>query len=237
MIAIWKRELRAYFLTPLGYVIIAVMYFFTAYYFFTYNLYGNTTDTATLFSMLFSVALFLAPPLTMRLLSEERRVGTEQTLLTAPVSRLGIVLGKYAAALLLYLLAISGTLVMALVLQYYAQPDWPVVLGNFIGLFLLGASLIAVCLFVSAFTESQVMAAVGGFGVSLFLILVDALYYVVQSRTLRVLFSRLSFNGRYQNFTAGVVDVSDLCFFISIAGLFLAFTVVVLERRRWVGGP
>lgn len=234
MRAMLKRELRAYFLTPLGYVIIAVMYFFTAYYFFTYNLYGNTTDTSTLFSMLFSVVMFLVPVLTMRLLSEERRARTEQTLLTAPVSRLGIVLSKYAAALLIYLAAISGTLVMALVLQHYAQPDWPMVLGNFIGLFLLGASLIAICLFVSAFTESQVMAAVGGFGVSLFLTLADALAYVVRNPALRALFSWLSFNDRYESFTMGILELSSVCFFLSVTGLFLALTVVALERRRWL---
>lgn len=234
MKAIIKRELRAYFFTPLGYVIIGAMYFFTGYYFFTYNLYGNTTDTSTLFSMLFSVVLFLAPVLTMRLLSEERRARTEQTLLTAPVSRLGVVAGKYIAALAVYLLAISGTLLMALVLQFYARPDWPVVFGNFIGLFLLGAALIAICLFISALTESQVIAAVGGFGVSLFLILVDALYYVVQNRALRFLFYQLSFNDRYESFTVGILDLSSVCFFVSIAALFLALTVVALERRRWV---
>ena len=234
MRTILARELRAYFLSPLGYVIVAVMYFFTAYYFFTYNLFANTADTSTLFSMLFSVAVFLVPILTMRLLSEERRAKTEQTLLTAPMSRLAIVLGKYAAALALYLLAISGTLLMVLVLEYFSQPSWPVVVGNFLGLTLLGASLIAVCLFVSAFTESQVMAAVGGFGVCLFLILADALQHVVWNRTLRALFSWFSFNGRYRNFTIGVVDIADLCFFISFAGLFFALTVAALERRRWV---
>lgn len=228
-----RRELRAYFLTPLGYVIIAVMYFFTAYYFFTYNVYGNTTDTSTLFAMLFSVAMFLVPVLTMRLLSEERRAKTEQTLLTAPISRLGIVLSKYAAALLIYLLAISGTLVMAAVLEVYSQPDWPMVIGNFIGLFLLGAALIAICLLISAFTESQVMAAVGGFGVSLFLTLMDALTYVVQSPLLRVFFVQISFNDRYHGFTLGIVDAASVCFFLSVSGLFLALTVVALERRRW----
>ncbi len=234
MRAIFTRELKAYFFTPLGYVVIAVMYFFTAYYFFTYNLYGNTTDTTTLFSMLFSVAMFLVPPLTMRLISEEKRSKTEQTLLTSPVSRVGIVLSKYWAAVIVYLLAISGTLLMALVIQHYSQPDWPVVIGNFIGLFLLGGTLIAICLFISAFTESQVMAAVGGFGVCLFLMMVDALYYVVQNPLLRALFSQLSFNDRYQGFTLGLIDAYSVCFFISIAGLFLALTVLTLERRRWV---
>jgi ABC-2 type transport system permease protein len=187
-----------------------------------------------MFTMLFSIAMFLIPALTMRLLSEERRTNTELTLLTAPVSRLGIVLSKYMAALLVYLLAISGTLLMALVLRFYSQPDWPVIIGSFIGLFLLGASLMAICLFVSAFTESQVIAVVGGFGASLFLVLLDALYYVVRNRALRAVLTQLSFNGRYRGFTMGIISASDLCFFISAAALFVALTAVAYERRRWV---
>jgi ABC-2 type transport system permease protein len=143
-------------------------------------------------------------------------------------------LGKYIAALLVYLLAISGTLFMALVLRFYSKPDWPVIIGNFIGLFLLGASLIAICLFVSAFTESQVIAVVGGFGVSLFLILLDALNYIVQNRALRVLLTQFSFNGRYRGFTMGIINAADLCFFVSVAALFVALTAVAFERRRWV---
>lgn len=233
MIAILKREIRAYFLTPLGYVLIGAMYFFTGYYFFTYNIFGNTTDTSTLFSMLFPIALFLVPILTMRLLSEEKRSKTEQTLFTSPLSRLSIVLGKYIAAVCVYLLCISGTLVMTFILQIYSQPDWAVALGNFTGLLLLGMALIAICLFISSLTESQVIAAIAGFGISLFLVLVDALYYVVSSKGLRMLFSYMSFNDRYQGFTIGVIDFSNVVFFVSIAALFLSLTVVVLERRRW----
>ena len=115
MRAILKREFRAYFLTPLGYVLIAAMAFFTNYYFFTYNLYGATTDFSTLFSMLFPVVLFLVPVLTMRLLSEDKRLKTDQLLLTAPVSRISIVLGKYFAALFVYLIAISFSMIDALI--------------------------------------------------------------------------------------------------------------------------
>jgi len=233
MKAIIKREFLAYFRAPLGYVFICAMYFFTGYYFFTYNIYGNTTDTSGLFAMLFPVVLFLVPILTMRLLSEERRSRTDQTLLTSPVSRLRIVAAKYLSAICVYLLAISGTLVMALVLQIYSQPDWPVVIGNFIGLFLLGASLISVCLLISSLTENQVIAAVGGFGVSLFLILLDALQYVVSNQALRAMLRHMSFNGRYRGFTVGVIGLADVCFFISIAACFLSLTVIVLERRRW----
>jgi len=233
MIAILKREFLAYFRAPLGYVFICAMYFFTGYYFFTFNIFNNTTDTTTLFSMLFPVVLFLVPILTMRLLSEERRTKTDQTLLTSPVSRFGIVCSKYLAALCVYALAISGTLLMALVLQVYSQPDWSVVIGNFIGLFLLGAALIAVCLFISSLTENQVIAAVGGFGASLFLILLDAMQHVVANRALRMLFNHMSFNGRYRGFTIGVIAFMDVVFFLSIAACFLCLTVIVLERRRW----
>lgn len=233
MTAVLKREFMAYFRTPLGYVIIAAMYLFTGYYFFTYNIYGNTTETTGMFSMLFSVVLFLVPVLTMRLLSEERRMRTDQTLLTAPVSRLKIVLAKYLAALGVYIAAISGTLLMALVLNTYSYPDWPVVFGNFLGLLLLGAALIAICLLISSLTENQVVAAVGGFAVSLLLILLDSMHYVVANPAARILLRHMSFNGRYRGFTYGIISIADVCFFVSIAAFFLCMTVVVLERRRY----
>lgn len=233
MRAVFKREVRAYFQSPLGYVFIAVMYFFTAYYFFTYNLYSNTTDMSTLFDQLFSVVLFLVPILTMRLMSEDKRARTDQLLLTAPVSRIGIVLGKYLSALCVYLVAISASLLMAVVLSFYGEPDWPVIIGNLVGLVLLGTSLIAVCMFLSSLTESQVIAAVSGFAVSLLLVLMDAMIYVVSGALVQKIFSYMSFNGRYNGFTIGIIDFSNVLFFVSIAALFVLLTAAVLEKRRW----
>ena len=233
MAAILKREFLAYFRTPLGYVFIGAMYLFTGFFFFTFNIFGNTTNTSDLFATLFSVVLFLVPVLTMRLLSEERRARTDQTLLTSPVSRLCIVASKYFAALCVYTIAISGTLMTAAILQIYSQPDWPVVAGNFLGLFLLGATLIAICLFISSITENQVIAAVGGFGTSLLLVLLDALQFVVAGSVLRQVFRHMSFNSRYRGFTIGVISLPDAVFFISIAACFVLLTVCVMERRRW----
>lgn len=233
MRAVFRREFRAYFQSPLGYVFIAVMYFFTAYYFFTFNLYQNTTDLSNLFNQLFSVVLFLAPILTMRLMSEEKRSRTDQLLLTAPVSRAGIVMGKYLSALCVYLVAISATVLISLVMSAYAAPDWPVIIGNIVGLALLGVSLIAICLFLSSITESQVIAAVCGFAASLFLILVDALVNVVSGSLFKTIFSYMSFNTRYNGFTIGIIDFSNVLFFVSIAALFLLLTTSVLERRSW----
>ena len=233
MRAVCKREFRAYFQSPLGYVFIAVLYFFTAYYFFTFNLYRNSTDMSSVFSELFSVSLFLVPILTMRLMSEDKRSRTDQLLLTAPVSRIGIVLGKYVSALCVYLIGISATALMTLVLCCFGQPDLPVISGNILGLALLGVSLIAICMFLSSLTESQVIAAVCGFAASLFLILLDALIYVVSNGFVKRMLTYMSFSNRYKGFTIGLIDASNVLFFISIAVLFILLTSAVSEKRRW----
>jgi len=233
MRAIYKRELRAYFQSPLGYLLVAAMYFFSGYYFFTYNLYGATTNMGTLFELLFPVVLFLVPVLTMRLLSEDKRLKTDQLLLTAPVSRLDIVLAKHLAAAVVFVLAISATLIQAVALSFFAAPDWPALAGNFTGLLLLGLTLIAVCLFLSSLTESQVIAAVSGFVVSLFLMLADALAPVVKSSALQTLLRGLSFRGRYRPFSQGVFELPNVIFFLSVSALFFFLTVAVLDRENW----
>ena len=230
MLAVLKREFRAYFQSPLGYVFFSAMFFFSGYYFFTYNLYGNTTNMGKLFELLFPVVLFLVPVLTMRLMSEDKRSGTDQLLLTAPISRTGIVLGKYGAAASV---AISATLVQAAVMSFFAAPDLPVIVGNFVGLLLLGTTLIAICMFLSALTESQFIAAVLGFVVSIFVMLVDALALVVNSRFLQALFRNLSFNDRYTSFTLGILELPNVIFFLSISFLFVFLTVAVLDKERW----
>ena len=232
MRAVLRREFRAYFQTPLGYVVIAAMAFFTNYYFFTYNLYGMTTDFSRLFEMLFTVVMFLVPVLTMRLLSEDRRARTDQLLLTAPVTRLGIVMGKYLAALAVFAISISFTLLDALVASHWAAVEWPVVIGHFLGLFLLGAALISVCMFLSGLTESQVIAAVLGFVTSLFLLLMKALTYVAPNAFVKNLVRYMSFNDRYVPFTYGIVDLSNTLFFVSFAALFLFLSAQMLEKRR-----
>jgi ABC-2 type transport system permease protein len=233
MTAIFKRELRAYFRTPLGYVLVAAMYFFTGYYYYTYNLYNGTSNMTVLFTQLFSVVLFLVPVLTMRLMSEDKRSRTDQVLLTAPVRRSGIVVGKYLAAMAVYLIAISGTLLVTIVTEYYTSPDWPVIIGNFTGLLLLGTALVAVGMFLSSLTESQVIAAVISFAVSLVLMLVDAFSFVTTDTSLQKILTFMSFNNRYKPFTYGILDISNTLFFISFAALFLFLASAVLEKRRW----
>lgn len=233
MSAILDREIKAYFQSPLGYVFVGVMFLFTGYFFFAYNLYGNTTDMRGIFSTLFTVVLFLIPILTMRLMSEDKKLKTDQLLLTAPVSRAALVLGKYLAAVCVYLLSIMSTMVVAVVISRLAQPEWPVIFGHFIGLFLLGITLIAICLFLSSLTESQVIAAIGGFAVSFFLMLIDTLAPVISIKAVSRILESLSFQNRYTSFTLGILNAADVVFFLSIAAMFVCFTIGVLEKRRW----
>lgn len=233
MWAILKRESRAYYRTPQGFVIIAAMFFFTGYFFYTYNLTQNTTDMSKLFSDLFNVVLFVVPVLTMRLFSEEKRLKIDQQLLTSPVTRTGIVVGKYLAAVGVYFTAILSTMITALVMSLFSQPDWPVIIGNFAGLFLLGVTLIAICGFLSSLTESQVIAAVTSFVVSLFLFVIDNLAFSVKAGFFQDLLWNMSFNSRYHPFTLGVFEIQNAVFFLSVSAMFLCFTVAVLDRKRW----
>lgn len=234
MRSILKRELRAYFFSPLGYVFIGAMFLFSGYYFYSYNLSISTTDMGTLFSLMFPVIMFLVPVLTMRLLSEDKRLKIDQQLFTLPITKVGIVLGKYLAAVIIYVIAISSTLIQAVVMSFYGTVIWSEVIGNFTGVLLLGMALIAICLFVSSLTESQVVAAVLGFLISLFLMLSDAFVYIVKNDFLKTLFYSISIKNRYTPFTLGIFEFSGAVFFISFAVMFLCLTIAVLDRKRWI---
>ena len=233
MRAVFRRELRAFFLSPLGYVFVGAVFACSGYYFFVGNLQKGTTDMTNLFASLFTVVLFLVPVLTMRLMSEDRHLRTDQILFTVPISRNGIVLGKYLAALVVYTAAISGTLVDAVVMSTFATPAWSTILGNYIGLLLLGMALIAICMFLSSFTESQFIAAVSGVGVSVLLTLIEPLTLWITNPTVQFLCKAISFNRRYLPFAMGILELSNTIFFLSVTALFLGLTMAVLEKRRW----
>jgi ABC-2 type transport system permease protein len=233
MLAILNREFRACFWTPLGAVFIAAYYVFTGFFFFNYNLYGNSADLRALFETLFTVTLFLVPILTMRLMSEDRKLKTDVILLMAPVSAWDVVVGKYLAALAVYLIAVSGPLLCALIVQTTASVEWALVAGHFAGLFLLGGSLIAICLFISALTENQIIAAVGGFCFGFLMMLLDTISSIFAGGALAGLLKSMSFNTRYHPFTLGILRLDNCIFFAGAAFFFVFCTVQVFERRRW----
>ena len=232
MLAIMRRELAAYFRSPVGYIFLAVFYFFAGYFFFANNLFGMNANLGGVFSGLYTLLLFLIPILTMRLLSEERRNKTDQALLSAPVSLTGMVMGKYLAAVIVFAIGLSVTLVYALIIATITGPNWGHVLGNVLATLLLGMALIAIGLFISSLTENQVIAAVGGFGVGLFFLLIGAMRPVFTGTGGRVI-EAISFYERYYSFAIGIFRFADILFFFSVSAIFIFLTVRVFEKRRW----
>lgn len=233
MAAIIKRELSYYFRSANGYVFLGIFYLFSGFYFFSTSLYQNSSSLTYLFNCLFTIILFTVYLLTMRLLSEEKKQKTDQLLLTSPVSVFEITMGKYISALIMYLISISVTLVYAVVIAFFTMPDVPVIIGSFIGLFLFGAALIAIGLFLSSLTENQFVAAALGLAVSLFIIFTDMISTVIKYEFISNIFAYMSFSTHYGNFSIGMISLADVVFFLSVITLFLFLTVRALDKRRF----
>ncbi len=231
--AIYRREVGAFFTSSIAYVFLAVFFIFGGYFFSINTLAAGTTNMAGVFSNLFLVIIFLIPILTMRLFSEEKKQKTEQGLLTAPVSLWGIVLGKYFAAMTMYLIAISIVFVYALILSLFGTVAWMTLLSNFLALLLLGSAFSAVCVFISSLTENQVVSAVAGFVCLMLLYMIDVIASSINISWLQSLLYDLSFYSRYYEFTCGIFNLSSVLFYLSTAVLFNFFTVRVFEKRRW----
>ncbi len=233
--AVFRRELRSFFTNPIGYVVLAVMYCVSGYFFFYYNLSVNSADMTNVFVQLFTVIVMALPFLTMRLFSEEKRQKSDQALFTAPVGLTSIVLGKFLATLLLFLIGLSITLVFGVVLAFgKAVPDWTMIIGNYLGLALVGGFIITVGVFVSALTESQVIAAVATLALSLALLLVDLVNVLfVNFKWIAKATEFMSITSRYADFALGLIYYDNVFFFLSLQALFLFLTVRVLDKRRW----
>lgn len=230
-----QRELAAFFFSPIAYVVLAVFLVVTGIFFVNDNFVpgGESSLRITFGNYLPVILVFILPMLTMRLLSEEFRSGTIESLMTAPVSDADVVLGKFFGTLVFYLLMLGTTLLHVVLVAMYGTLDVGLVLASYLGLILLGGLYIAVGLFFSACTRNQVIAVICSFVLlAVFTFLAEYLARE-QEGTLRVVLQHLSIVSHFQDFARGLVDTNHLIFFLSTTGLFLFLTVKVLESRRW----
>ena len=232
MSAIFKREMRSYFTSPIGYIVV-ILYTLLYGFFFTRLYQNGMPDMSILFGYSFTLTLFLMPVLTMRLFSEERRQKTDQALFTAPVNLSAIVLGKFFAALCVFLLAQVTTLVFELIFAFNVSVDGIGYFCCLLGSTLTAAALIAVGIFISSLTESQIVAAIGGIGVSILLAIMDTLASTVSVKWLAAAIGWISFSGRFNTFCTGILDYANIAFFLSFTAIFLFLTVRIQEKRRW----
>ncbi|MGN0616594.1 ABC transporter permease subunit [Ruminococcus flavefaciens] len=238
MLAIYRREMGAFFTSGVAYVFLAVFWLVSGIFFYNEVIASGLADTSSMFSSMFYIVMFLIPVLTMKLLSEEKKNKTDQGLLTAPISLWDIVLGKYFAALTLFVIAESIIFVYAFIINYLGDVVWQTLLGNYFAMLFLGAAFIAVGLFISSLTENQMASAVVSLVAIFVIYLSESLVADMENGNLvkRVIFkavSSIAFYSRYIEFTKGVFSLPSVVFFISTAFLFNFFTVKVLEKRRW----
>ncbi|MCI5801660.1 MAG: ABC transporter permease [Oscillospiraceae bacterium] len=233
MLAVLRREFKSYFTSPIGYVFIAVAYVVAGVFFYLSNILSNSNDMSGVFSSFFLFTLLFVPLLTMRMWADERRLKTDQALLTAPVSLFALMMGKYLAAVLVYALAISISLVFALIVSVTAVANWAMIIGSFVGTLLFGACVIAIGMFISSLTESQLVSAIGSLFVSLALWMIDSIASIMPTNFLKQAVGSLSFYSRYNDFAVGILDLANIFFFVSVCAVFVFLTIRVFEKRRW----
>jgi len=228
--ALVDKEVRTLFQAPIAWIVIGVFLGLMGYS-FTLTLFNNRY--ATLVHIFFQVAgllLLIVPIITMRLLAEERRAGTLELLLTAPVKEIHVVLAKYLAGMAVVLLMIGLTAAYAVVLGLYGTPEWGPIYSGYLGLALLASTLVSLGLAVSALTSNQVIAAIVTIGISFLLWMVDTLAGMLPDALERVVIS-LSLLARFTPFATGAMYASDAGFFISTTLLALFIAMRALARR------
>lgn len=250
ILAIWRREMRAYFVSPIAYAVLTVFLLLSGFFFYSMLNYAIQASmmqgqfsapqpmdvpgmvSRSFFGTTSVVLLFMIPMLTMGLFAEEKRRGTIELLLTTPVGNFQAMMGKYLASLTFLVIMLLGTVLTIGVLFIYGNPELKPILGGYLGLLLYGAALLSIGLFISTLTENQIVAVVLTFGVILALWLIDSFSSSAIGLTRDVL-SYLSVIGHLDDFIKGVIDTSHVIFYLTFAFFGLFLTYRSLESMRW----
>jgi ABC-2 type transport system permease protein len=235
MIAIYKREMRSYFTSSIGYIFVALFMAVSAWFFMSYTLQqGENSNFGTYFQMILVLFVAILPLLTMKLMSEERKLKTEQLILTGPVSLAGIVMAKFLAAFSVF----GGAFLLSSFIYYiplalYGTPNTVIYFCSVFAVLLGGAAFISMGVFVSALTENQFIAAFGTMAMMIPFLFASSLNGFINNELIRKILSGISITSRYSSFATGVFDWPALLYYISLCGIYLFLTVRVLEKRRW----
>lgn len=236
MFAIYTRELKSYFLTPIGYIFCGMFLVVSGLVFSQSTLMLEAPSTNSIgeyFIWMMAIFAILLPLLTMKSFSEDRKSRTDQILLTSPVSILGIVLGKYLAALTVFAATFVANSFNFVLLFMYGTPNAVSIFMNIFGIFLLGAAFLAIGVLLSSLTENQLIAAVSAMGVNAAMLLISLIAGSVESTFWRTVLKWFSVIDRFVPFTNQMLDISAIIYYISLAAIAVFLTTRVIEKRRW----
>lgn len=230
-----QRELGAYFLSPIAYVVLAI-FLFTTGLAFALGTFQPGAEASLRSMMQFWMILILTlvvPMLTMRLMSDELRTGTVETLMTVPITDAEVILGKFLGAMGFFVAMLCTTLIYPIILAMFGSVDIYLLLCNFLGLLLLGGLFVSIGLFFSTCTQHQVVAVLLTAGVLAFLTFAFSRMANLLEGWTRALMQQLSIDVHFMNFVRGLVDLNNVVFFLTTTGFFIFLTVKRLEMRRW----
>ena len=226
----WK-EIQIYFSSPTAYIVGLIFLALTGF-FFTQDL-GDPFPEATLVPF-FDGAIFilLAPALTMRLLAEESKLGTIELLLTSPVRDWEIIAGKYIASLTFFLVLVALSFFYAILLFVYASPDPGPIYAGYLGFILYGSAALAVGLLTSTMSNNQIVSAVVAMGILLAMFFADRAFGSISGLAGEII-GEMGVRGHFDDFSRGVIDTTNIVYFLSVIAFFLFLSIRTLESRRW----
>lgn len=249
MLAVFKREFKSYFTNPLGFIILAVIYFFLGLGFSQiYSSGAPHVEYAVLFVAQMGLLYFVIPVITMRLFSDERRTKTDQILFTAPVKLINIVLGKFFAAFALYALGFAPTIIYQIIVSAYVSVNLFYYIYALIGIVLFGAALIAIGMFISTLTESPIISIIFTLVINLFIMFAGSFANMVNApsastwyqkiwagiiQAFAYVLDKLNFVKILDSFGNQSFAIADIIYFVSIIIAFIFLTERSLEKRRW----
>jgi ABC-2 type transport system permease protein len=234
MLAVFKKEMHSYFTSVIGYVFLVIYLALGGALFAYTTLYAMTADVTTFYTMMLIFSAVLLPLLTMKSFSEERKIKTEQLLLTSPVSITGMVMGKFLAAYVMFAGCIILNSLYFLILNYYAVLKFLVLLGNVVAMLLVGMAFISIGLFVSSLTENQLSAAIGTIAIILGFLGIGLINTLIPTKyAIRFVFSALSIFTRFQSYVNGYFEIASVIYYLSVSAIFLWLTIRVYDRRRF----
>jgi ABC-2 type transport system permease protein len=234
-VAIMQRELLSLFFSPIGYIVIAGFLLLTGVIVLVTDTIGpgKPATLRGIFEFTPAVLTIIIPAICMRTISEEYRIGTIESLTTAPVSEMQFVVGKYLAALIFYMIMLAGTLVYLAIMMYFGNPDIGATLASYFGLLMLGVSFTAFGVFGSSLTKNQIVAWI--LGTIPLMVFVWFPYFIVNvlPGIWRQMFQQINIMRHLDQFNRGLITVESVVFLLATAVLFLFLTVKVVESRRW----
>ncbi len=229
----YKKEMMTYFTTPFGFVFLGVFLVLSGAMFTIYNLLGGNADMAGTFDLLRNLSFIIFPILTMRLFAEERKSGTEMLLVTSRLKMSDIVLGKFLAAVTMFIIALAVTLVYVIIISNNGFINVGAIASAYLGFFLLGTSMIAICVFVASLTESQITAAVLSFGLLFLMSMLASFTMSINIPVLTPVLSAFAITTYYDEFTLGILKPGPVFYYIGVIAVFVYLAVANMHRRRY----